>query len=192
MVAKAAAEGFDHVQVFDSGHISCGEGLIVLYAASLAEEGYKAQEIVEMLKVMKQRVVSKYMMPSADVFAMRGRTTQLMAAVCRFLILRPVLAPVKSRVRIVGFGIGAMDTAWRGFLRVQLRKKKISTDAILITHSGLSVREQEYIRSEVMRMVPFKRIIMNRASFTNACSVGPKTIGISYYVNNYSEPRQFS
>ncbi len=183
MVAKTAAEGFDHVQVFDSGHISCGEGLIVLYAASLAEEGYKAQEILKMLEVMKQRVVSRYIMPSADVFAMRGRTTQLMATVCRFLILRPVLAPVKSKVRIVGFGIGSMDSAWRGFLRVQLRKKKINTDAIIITHSGLSVREQEYIRSEVMRMVSFKRIIMHKASFTNACSVGAKTIGISFYVN---------
>ena len=182
-VAKAAAEGFDHVQVFDSGHISCGEGLMVLYAASLAEEGYKAQEILDMLKVMKQRVVSKYMMPSADVFAMRGRTTQAMATICRWFILRPVLAPVKSKVRIVGFCIGAMDSAWRGFLRMQLRKKKINTDAILITHSGLSVREQEYIRSEVMRMVPFKRIIMTKASFTNACSVGAKTIGISFYVN---------
>ena len=122
MVATTAAEGFDHVQAFDSGHISCGEGLIVLYAASLAEEGYKAQEILKMLEVMKQRVVSRYIMPSADVFAMRGRTTQLMATVCRFLILRPVLAPVTSKVRIVGFGIVCMDSAWRGFFRLQLRK----------------------------------------------------------------------
>ncbi len=183
-IAKAAAEGFDHVHVVDSGHISSGLGLIVLYAASLVEEGYKSQEILEMLSTMKQRVVSRYMIPSADVFAMRGRTSQTMATLCRWFILRPVLAPVKSKVRIVGFGIGSMDAAWRGFLRLQLRiRKKISTDAIVITHSGCSVKEQEYIRSEVMKVIPFKRIIMQKASFTNACSVGAKAIGISIYIN---------
>ena len=42
-VAVAAAKGFDHVNVIDSGQISCGQGLVVLYAAKLVAEGNKAQ-----------------------------------------------------------------------------------------------------------------------------------------------------
>ena len=183
-VAVAAAAGFDHVQVIDAGHISCGEALVVLYAASLAAEGYKSQEICEMVESMKNRVVSKYIMPSADIFAQRGRTSQAVANICRWFRLRPVIAPVKSKVRLIGFFEGNMERAWKGFIRFHLhRKSKISTDAVIVTHSGCTVKEQEFLRSELMRFLPFKRIIMQKASFTNACSVGSKTVGIAYYVN---------
>lgn len=183
-VAKAAAAGFDHVQVIDSGHISCGEGLVVLYAAMLAAEGYKGQEICEKLEEMKNRVVSKYIMPSADIFAQRGRTSSMVASLCRWFMLRPVIAPVKSKVRVTGFFAGQLETAWRGFIHIQLhRKSKINTDVVVVTHSSCSVREQEFIRNELLRFLPFKRVIMQKASFTNACSVGAKTVGIAYYVN---------
>jgi len=183
-VAKAAAAGFDHVQVIDSGHISCGEGLVVLYAAVLAEEGYKGQEICEEIAKMKNRVVSKYMIPSADIFAERGRTSRVMASLCRWFMLRPVIAPVKSKVRVIGFFAGQLETAWKGFIHFHLRRKsKINTDVVVVTHSGCSVREQELIKAELMKFLPFKRIIMQKASFTNACYVGIKAIGIAYYVN---------
>lgn len=183
-VAKAAAAGFDHVQVIDAGHISCGEALVVLYAASLVAEGYKSQEICEMVQTMKNRVVSKYMMPSADIFAQRGRTNQTVASLCRWFMLRPVIAPVKSKVRVIGFFAGNMESAWRGFIHFHLRRKsKINTDVVIVTHSGCSVKEQEFIRGELLHFLPFKRIIMQKASFTNACSVGAKTVGIAYYVN---------
>ena len=183
-VAKAAAAGFDHVQVIDSGHISCGEGLVVLYAAMLAEEGYKSQEICEKINEMKGRVVSKYIMPSADIFAQRGRTNQAVASLCRWFMLRPVIAPVKSKVRVIGFFAGSLETAWKGFIHFHLcRKGKINTDVVVVTHAGCSVKEQELIRTELLRFLPFKRIIMQKASFTNACSVGAKAVGIAYYVN---------
>jgi len=184
MVAKAAAAGFDHVQVIDSGHISCGEGLLVLCAAMLAEEGYKSQEICERIEEMKHRVVSKYIMPSADTFAQRGRTSRVMANFCKWFMLRPVIAPVKSKVRVIGFMAGPLESAWRGFIRFHLhRKRKINTDVVIVTHSSCSVKEQEFIKNELLKFLPFKRIIMQKASFTNACSVGAKTIGISYYIN---------
>ena len=183
-IAKAAAAGFDHVEVIDSGQISCGEGLIVLYAAMLAEEGYKSREICDEIMKMKNRVVSRYMIPSADVFAERGRTSQIVAGICRWFVLRPVIVSVKSKVRVVGFHAGQLETAWKAFIRFHTyRKSKINTDVVVVTHSGCSVKEQEFIKAELMKFLPFKRIIMQKASFTNACYVGMKAIGIAYYVN---------
>lgn len=182
-VAKAAAGGFDHVQVIDAGHISCGEGLVVLYAASLAEEGYKGQEICEKINEMKQHVVSKILMPSADIFAQRGLTSRFFATICRWFMLRPVLAPVKSKVRVIGFWAGNLEYAWRGFIHLHLhRKSRIHTDVVILTHAGCSVKEVEFLQNELLRFRPFKRVIVQKASFTCACSVGPKTIGIAYYV----------
>ena len=133
---------------------------------------------------MKNRVVSKYIMPSADIFAQRGRTSQAVANICSWFMLRPVIAPVKSKVRMIGFFAGSMETAWKGFVRFRLhRKSKINTDVVIVTHSGCTVKEQEFIKAELLRFLPFKRIILQKASFTNACSVGAKTVGIAYYIN---------
>lgn len=189
-VAVAAAAGFDHVQVIDAGHISCGEAFVVLYAASLAIEGYKSQEICERVEAMKSRVVSKYIMPSADIFAQGGRTSPAVATICRWFMLHPVIAPVKSKVRLIGVFAGSIETAWKGFIRFHLhRKSKINTDAVIVTHSGCTVKEQEFLKNELLRFLPFRRIIMQKASFTNACSVGPKAVGIAYYVNPKIEKR---
>ena len=49
-IAAAAAKGFDHVHIVDSGQISCGQGLITLYAAQLANQGMDAVEIVRQLR----------------------------------------------------------------------------------------------------------------------------------------------
>ena len=39
----------------------------------------------------------------------------------------------------------------------------------------------EQIRSEVLKCIPFKKVIMQRTSFSIACNVGLGTVGIAYY-----------
>ena len=49
-----AAKGFDHVHVIDSGQISCGQGLVTLYAAKLAMEGKSPEEKEEIERAIYQ------------------------------------------------------------------------------------------------------------------------------------------
>jgi hypothetical protein len=46
---------------------------------------------------------------------------------------------------------------------------------------GLSVEQQEYVKNEVLKHVPFERVIMQKAAFSLACNAGLYTIGICYY-----------
>lgn len=182
-VAKAAAESFDHVQVLDAGHISGGQGMVVIYAARLAEEGYSSSEICEKVERMKGHVVSKFLLPSADIFCEKGFGGNLLAKGCRVLNLHPVVATVKSRIRAVGFFGGNLELAWKLFLHThKYRKKRIHPGLVIVTHVSCSVKEQEYILSEVRKFLPFEEVILQKASFTNACNAGVRTIGISYYV----------
>ncbi len=181
-VAVAAAEGFDHVHVIDSGQISCGQGLVVLYAAKLAMEGKTALEICELVNKMKHHVHTRFIMPSADIFYQNGRTSALAAKMCRMLHLHPYAGLIQRKALLKGLLFGNLESAWKQGIRIMMcRKRRINTDIVFVTHVGCSVKQQEWLRKEIAKYVKFDRFIIQKASFTSACNVGMESIGIAYY-----------
>lgn len=183
-VAKMAAQSFDHVQVIESSQISCGQGLIVLFAGLLAAQGHTADEICEKVEGIRKQIESRFMMPSATIFCEHGYTNKAFAKLCELFQFHPIMKMKQSKLSIVGLGAGRMDRAWKRFIRRYLRhNKKISDDVIFISHVACSVEQQKLIRKEVMRCIPFKQVIMQRASVTTACNSGIGTFGFAYFVN---------
>jgi len=181
-VAVAAAKGFDHVNVIDSGQISCGQGLVVLYAAKLATEGRKPEEICKLVNKMKNHVHTRFIMPSADIFYQNGRTSAVAAKLCRILHLHPYAGLVQGKAILRGLYAGSLEKAWKmGIYWIMHRKRKINKDIVFVTHVGCNVKQQEFIKQEISKYVSFDRIIVQKASFTSACNVGMESIGISYY-----------
>ncbi|MBQ7955463.1 MAG: DegV family protein [Lachnospiraceae bacterium] len=180
--AVAAAKGFDHVHVVDSGQISCGQGLIAMHAAMLAKEGMRAEEICKIIEKEKDGVQTKFITPGADIFYQNGRAKRITAKVCRTFGLHPFIAIRQKRVAVVGLLGGSLESAWKQGIRWHLRKKKrISRRIVFVSHAGCSVKQLEFIKKEIMKCVPFERIIVQKASFTIACNAGMEAIGISYY-----------
>ena len=181
--AKAAAKGFDHVHVIDSGLVSCGQGLVVLYAAKLASEGYHTHEICEMIEKMKTRVEANFMIPDTQIYYQHGYMKQATAKICHAFQLHPVMTARQSRMVMVGMRSGKLERAWKHYIRSHLRRKRrINTDIVIITHVGCTVQQLELIREEILRTVPFEKVIIQKASVSNACISGMGTIGISYYL----------
>ncbi len=78
-----------------------------------------------------------------------------------------------------------MDAAKSRFLHWNLlRRKKISKDAIFISHAGCSVEQQNFIQREALRRIPFEKvIIMQRSSVSASCNTGIGTFGFAVYWN---------
>lgn len=181
-IAVTAARGFDHVHVIDSGQISCGHGLVTLYAAKLAMEGKEVNEICEEVLKMRNHVQTGIIVPGADIFYQNGRTSALVAKMCRMLQLHPYVVIRQKNALVAGLLGGSLESAWKhGFSLHFWRKRKINHDIVFISHVGCSVKQQEWIKKEVLKRVPFERVIIQKASFTVACNSGMETIGISYY-----------
>ncbi|MBO5293335.1 MAG: DegV family EDD domain-containing protein [Lachnospiraceae bacterium] len=181
-MAQTAAKGFDHVHVIDSGQISCGQGMLVLYAAKMALEGKGAEEICEEIERKKGAIQSCFIMPAADIFYQNGRTRSITAKACRVFHLHPMFKLHKKKVSIVALLGGSIEDAWRQGIRWHLkRKRRICRDAVFITYIGCTVKQQKYIRKEIKRCVPFAQVIMQKASFSSACNTGLQTIGIAYF-----------
>lgn len=181
-IAVAAAKGFDYVHVIDSGQISSGQGLVTLYAAKLAMEGKSVSEICEEVLKMRAHVQMGIIMPGADIFYQNGRTSAMVAKLCRMLQLHPFVIMRQKNAIVAGLLGGSLENAWKRGIRWHLRnKRKINHDIVFISHVGCSVKQQEWIKKEVLKRVPFGRVIIQKASFTVACNSGMETIGISYY-----------
>jgi len=181
-VAVEAAKGFDHVRVIDSGQISCGQGLVVLYAAQLMSQGKTVSEICTAVENMKNHVHTSFIMPGADIFYQTGRTSAFVAKICRMFQLHPFAGFKQKKIVLYALLFGALEKAWRHGIAFSFRnRRKINTDIVFITHVGCSVKQQEWIKKEISKHVPFDKVLVNKTSFTTACSVGMGTIGYAYY-----------
>ncbi len=57
--ASQAAAGFSHVQVFDSGHLSSGTGLMVMHAANMVLKNKDLDEILQSLEAIQPKNTDK-------------------------------------------------------------------------------------------------------------------------------------
>lgn len=179
-VAKQAAIGFDHVHIIDSGQISGGEALQVLFAAQLAIDGKNVAEICEELTHFCSRVRTTFVLPGAKTFYERGYTSRLIMQVSERFNLHPVLHMDQSSLKIFGLLAGDMDRAWRFYIRmIFLGWGRINPQVIYITHVGLPVRQLQMIEKEIQKYMKFENVIIESSSVSNACNCGIGTIGIS-------------
>jgi len=180
--AVLAAKCFDHVHVIDSGQVSGGMGLVVLGAARSAMQGKSVEEISAEVEAIKKKVRTRYIMANADVFWQSGRTSAVVAKMCRSMHLHPVAVVRQNKVVLSMLLGGNLESAWKWAIRVHMRnRRKISRDIVVITHVGCSVKQLEWIAEEVQKMATFDRVIIQKASLTVACNSGMESIGIAYY-----------
>ena len=184
-IAHQAAKGFDHVKIIDSGQISVGEGLIVLYAAKLVQEGYSAAEICKVIDKMKGKIVSRYFIPDTKFFYKNGYTNRATHKLFETLQLHPLMKMKHSRLVINGFERGKLEESWIRFIKRELWKKwRINTDIIFITHVGCTEKQLEKIQEEISKMISFKQVIVQKTAFSIACNSGVHSVGFAYYMKS--------
>lgn len=180
--AVSAAKGFDHVHVINSGYISGGQALIVLYAAKMAKRGAPVELICEELNKISRNINMTMLLPSAAIFCQKGYTDPITARICEFFNLRPVLGISNSKMHVYGVRFGRLENAWRKCIRYHLHNiKHIDDNVIFVTHAGLSVRQQELVLDEINRCLKFKHIIFTQASVANVCNAGLGSIAFAVY-----------
>jgi len=183
--AVAAASGFDNVHVIDSGHISCGEGLLALIAANMVQHGCNVGEICAGLERSKKYIESGFLLTDANTFYRTGYTKKFVAQFCRWFGLHPELIMRQSSLKIGDFRIGRIENARRRFVRRSLnRKDRIDDRVVFFSYAGCSVREQQMMTEEIGRCVPFKKSFVQKACVSNASNSGLGVVGIAYLIKN--------
>ncbi len=177
-----AAKVFDNVRVIDSKHISTGMGLVVLYAAQLAEQGYSPVEIEQKISYMRNHVATSFVVNTTEYLRRNGRVTEGVNALCSTLMIHPVLMMKNGKLAVMRAYLGTRSSVWKNYINHVLRDtKEINTDILFLTYAGLTSRELEDILLQVKEKVNFKRIVFQKASSAISINCGQGSFGLIYY-----------
>ncbi len=106
--AKKSAEKFkDKVFVIDSMSASVGERMLLEYALRLVKEGLSAKEIADKLEEIKGKVRIMAVVDTLKYLKKGGRISTATAIAGEMLSIKPVVALVDGKVKMVGKAMGS-------------------------------------------------------------------------------------
>lgn len=179
--ATQAAKTFDNVTVIDSAHISSGHGLMVLYAAKLAEEGRNVDEICEALDGFRERVFSNFLVPGTATLYRNGKVSGTVHRLCAALNLHPVLSMSRNRLKLWFIESGSMHRVVRQYIKKLFRhSRQIDTRVLFVTYAGCSVKEIDEIVEIAEKYIHFDQVILQKASATVSSNCGVGTFGLMF------------
>lgn len=179
--ATEAAGAFQNVQVVDSGHLSSGQGLLVLKACQLLEEGHGPARIIEQLELVKHHIHSGFIVEDLEYMARSGLVKKKTAGLTKALLIHPVLKLKEGRIRIGRLLMGSRSTYWKKYIASELKhKNSIDQRILFVTYVGMLPKELEAIRSEIKKYCDFEKIIFQKASPAISSYCGPGTFGLLY------------
>ena len=180
--AVEAAASFNNVTVIDSGHLSSGQGLLVLEACRLAEDGKTPAEIAKLLEETKALVQTSFIVDNLDYLSRAGQVGSGVARITKALMMRPVLELKNGSMGVGRVRLGSRRRAWKKYIETALcTPTNIDPRMLFITYAGLSRQELDWIRKLAEESeVTFQKIIVQKASAAIAVNCGPHTFGLLY------------
>ncbi|MDW8102122.1 MAG: DegV family protein [Anaerolineae bacterium] len=178
----AAAEVADKVRVhvFDSLSGSAGLGYMVLEAARMARAGASVEQILERLRVLRDRMNIVILVVDLRFARMSGRVGKLQSALASLLNVKIIvtaeggLLELKEKVRTTARAVDRM---------VEMFKEKLGTEApvnLAVVHAqapdeGLKLMER------IKGLFNYREIFLTDLATSLAVHFGPGTLGLVGY-----------
>ena len=179
--ACVAAQEFENVYVVDAKNLSTGSGLLVLAAAEMAQEGLEAQQIVEKLNDLADRVDASFVVDNLEYLVKGGRCSALAAFGANLLQLKPCIS-VKTGTMGVGKKYrGKFEKVLLTYVADRLADAEdICLDRVFVTHAGCDPKVVESVAEAVKNTLPFREILVTRAGCTVSSHCGANTLGVLF------------
>lgn len=179
--ALEASKNFDNVTVIDSGHLSCGMGLMVMRAAEYAAGGMTTDAVRKELEQMKNRVQTSFIVNSTEYLARSGRLPEKADMLCKNFLLHPVLVLKNSSMKIGSVIIGTRNYTWKKYISSALANAgRIDTKTLFLVYSGLTNQELREIEDQIKEKISFERIVHQKASSAISTNCGPGSFGLLF------------
>lgn len=178
---RLAAEDYDNVYTVDSRNLSTGIGLLVLFAAKLAQEGKSAKEIYDAVCDMIPRVDVSFVLDNLEYMAKGGRCSSVAALGANLLKLRPCIVVRNGKMTVSKKYRGPMDKVFVQYVTEAMTDlNDIEDDTVFITHSGCEQSQIDAVSDYVKSLKKFKNIYITRAGCTVSSHCGKGTLGVIF------------
>ena len=180
-----AAESFKgKVHVIDSKALSSGQGLLVLKAADLRDEGKSAKEIVLEIEELRERVNTSFIPDSLDYLHKGGRVSGMVSLAANVFKIHPLI--------LMNDGQLVPGKKYRGKMSVIIQQyiddlKEMYPDydkaRCFITHSSAEQELVDVAKAKVQETFEFDEIIETVAGSIITSHCGKGTLGVLFIYN---------
>lgn len=180
--AKIAAAEFDgKVTVIDGLNLSTGTGLLVLYAAKLAEAGTEYSEIVAKTEKRVPFVQASFIIDEVHYLHKGGRCSSVALLGANLLKIKPKIQVIDGGMKSTGKPRGKMLPVLKDYVDQTLKEFNNPDKSIcFVTHSCIEPEIANEIKEYVESKKIFDEVVMTIASSTITCHCGKGTLGILY------------
>ncbi|MBR5359614.1 MAG: DegV family protein, partial [Lachnospiraceae bacterium] len=183
--ATEAAKAFDNVSVVDTGHLSSGQGLMVLEACRMAADGYDVYEILDRMEEIRGKVRTSFVLDNLDYMARAGQLSNTAARFIRAFMIHPVVALINGKMKVRNVYVGTRKESWKRYIENSLSGfVSIDKEMVFITYVGLDRKDLDYIRQILNENGEFENVYFVKASPAIAVNCGPGTFGVLYKIKD--------
>ena len=178
--ACIAAEEFSNIYVVDSQSLSSGQGLVVLEAGRLAQEGKPLAAILQALQDLIPRVDASFILGRLDYMRKGGRCSSVASLGANLLNIKPCIQ-VRDGSMVMGRKYrGPLDKVMYAYTRDRLSSCPLAGGTAIIVYPREERTAIEAARRALAEDGRFDTILEADAGGTVACHCGPGTIGVMF------------
>lgn len=181
---KLAAEDMDmsdRVHVIDSANLSTGIGLLVVHAAELVKEGKTAEEIVEEIEALKDKVRASFVIDTLVYLHRGGRCSGLAALLGTALKLHPRIAVAEGAMHPEKKYRGSSKKYVLDYVKdMENDLRNARPERVFITHSGCDKDIVKNVKEYLEGLGNFAEILETRAGSVVSSHCGPGTLGVLF------------
>jgi DegV family protein with EDD domain len=180
--ARLATEELEGVYPIDSRNLSTGSGLLVIEAAEMAQQGHSAQEIVERLEALREKVDASFVLQTLEYLKKGGRCSSVVALGANMLQLRPEIEVADGGMKVGKKYRGKMERSITDYVKGRLEgRDDICMDRIFVTHSYVPDEIVEKVVALVKELHPFVEVLETKAGCTISSHCGPECLGVLFF-----------
>ena len=180
--ARLATEELEGVYPIDSRNLSTGSGLLVIAAAEMAQQGHSAQEIVERLEELREKVDASFVLQTLEYLKKGGRCSSVVALGANMLQLRPEIEVADGGMKVGKKYRGKMERSITDYVKGRLEgRDDICMDRIFVTHSYVPDEIVEKVVALVKELHPFAEVLETKAGCTISSHCGPECLGVLFF-----------
>ena len=183
-MAAEEVEKEDCIFVVDSENLSTGNGLLVIEAAIMAQEGKSAKEIESYITQLKSQVKASFVVDTLTYLHRGGRCSGVAALAGGALKLHPKIVVEEGGMKPDKKYRGKMKKVIMDYAK-EMEEKLLGAkkDRVFITHSGCETEVLESVEEYLKGLNHFDEILITRAGGVISSHCGPGTLGVLYIEN---------
>lgn len=180
--ASMAAKDMENVYVIDSLSLSTGQGIQILKAIKLKEQGLSAAEIVKEIESLRDKVQMSFVVDKLDFLHKGGRCSSAAAFASKILKIHPSIAMKDGSLGVDKKYMGNLARSCVQYVKdVAEANKNYDESICFVTHSPSDEEIVKLVIEKVGEHFKFDQVIDSDAGSTVTSHCGYNTIGIIFY-----------